>query len=100
MSEIRALKNKEQKPLEWSEEDEKQIRQIERIVKNAGCTSKLQEKIHNWLKSLRPSWKPSEEQMRALNYFIKLWGNSDDQLEYTKIFNTVKSLRDELEKLM
>lgn len=46
------------------------------------------------------SWKPSEEQMRALNYFIKLWGNSDDQLEYTKIFNTVKSLRDALEKLM
>jgi len=61
-------KPKEQKPAEWSEEDEKQIRQIERIVKNAGCTSKLQEKIHNWLKSLRsrpkPSdnWKPSEEQ--------------------------------------
>jgi len=49
----------EQKPLEWSEEDEKQIRQIERIVKNAGCTSKLQEKIHNWLKSLRP--QPHEE---------------------------------------
>lgn len=45
-------------------------------------------------------WKPSEEQMSALNYFIKLWGNSDDQLEYTKIFNTVKSLRDDLEKQM
>lgn len=45
-------------------------------------------------------WKPSKEQMDALNYFIKLWGNSDDQLEYTKIFNTVKSLRDDLEKQM
>lgn len=50
--------NKKQKP-EWSEEDEKQIRQIERIVKDAGCTQKLQEQIHNWFKSLRP--QPKEE---------------------------------------
>lgn len=46
------------------------------------------------------NWKPSEDQISALNYFIKLWGNSDDQLEYTKIFNTVKSLHNELKKLM
>lgn len=59
---------------EWSEEDEKQIRQIERIVKNAGCTPNLQEQIHNWLKSLRPQshWKPSGEQIDALEIAIKV----------------------------
>lgn len=50
-------------PAEWSEEDEKQIRQIERIVKNAGCTQKLQEQIHAWLKSLRP--QPHKEIYQA-----------------------------------
>ena len=51
---------------EWGEEDEKQIAQIERIVKNAGCAKMLQDKIHNWLKFLRPSCKPSEELMGCL----------------------------------
>ena len=47
----------------WSIEDEDRIRQIERIAQQAGCTQKLQEEIHDWLKSLRPHWKPSEEQL-------------------------------------
>ena len=72
-----------QKPAEWSEDDEKQIRQIERIIKDAGCSKTLQAKIHNWLKSLRPDtfqngnsrWKPSEEQMEMLSYVIE---NRDD----------------------
>lgn len=38
---------------EWSVEDEDRIRQIERIAQEAGCTQKLQEEIHDWLKSLR-----------------------------------------------
>lgn len=62
----------EQKPAEWGEEDEKQIAQIERIVKNAGCTKMLQEKIHIWLKSLRPSWKPSEQEKGALRTAISV----------------------------
>lgn len=98
------------KPAEWSEEDEKIINGIcgnlEYLLHNTICAEQTKVNLENrikWLiriKDLRPSWKPSEEQMRALNYFIKLWGNSDDQLEYTKIFNTVKSLRDELKILM
>lgn len=42
---------------EWSVEDEDRIRQIERIAQQAGCTQKLQEEIHDWLKSLRPQWQ-------------------------------------------
>lgn len=57
----------EQKPAEWSEEDEKQARQIERIVHD-GCTQKLQKQIADWFKSLkeRCNWKPSDEQIEAL----------------------------------
>ena len=51
---------------EWSVKDEDRIRQIERIAQQAGCSQKLQEEIHDWLKSLRnrpikaDTWKPSE----------------------------------------
>lgn len=46
------MMEKEQKPA-WSEEDEKQARQIERIVHDDGCSKKLQEQIANWFKSLK-----------------------------------------------
>lgn len=61
----------EQKPA-WSEEDEKQARQIERIVHNDGCTQKLQKQIADWFKSLkeRCTWKPNEEQMNTLEYYM------------------------------
>lgn len=53
----------EQKPA-WSEEDEKQARQIKRIAHD-GCTQKLQKQIADWLESLkeRYTWKQSDEQM-------------------------------------
>ena len=51
----------EQKPA-WNEEDEKQARQIERIVHDDGCTQKLQKQIAGWFKSLkdRYTWRPSD----------------------------------------
>ena len=55
---------------EWSEEDEKRIQRIcDFLWKNRkGDTDTIYqiEKDADWLKSLRPSWKPSEEQMAAL----------------------------------
>lgn len=39
----------------WSEDDEKQIRQIERIVKYSGASANLRNKISNWLKSIKPN---------------------------------------------
>ena len=61
----------EQKPA-WSEDDEKQARQIERIVHNDGCTQKLQKQIADWFESLKEkyTWKPSEEQMNTLEYYM------------------------------
>lgn len=61
----------EQKPASWSKYDEKQARQIERIVHD-GCTQKLQKQIADWFESLkeRYTWKPSEEQMNTLEYYM------------------------------
>lgn len=87
-----------QKPAEWSEADEDRIRQIERIAQQAGCTQKLQEEIHDWLKDLRPSWKPSEEQMDALAYAIQIL---DDGLspKAAKAGEELEHLREQLKKL-
>ena len=42
----------------WTEEDEKQARQIERIVHNDGCTQKLQKQIADWFKSIKERIQP------------------------------------------
>ena len=69
LSQLNRVANKqvEQKPAAWSKEDEKQARQIERIVHD-GCTQKLQKQIADWFESLkeRYTWKPSEEQIESL----------------------------------
>ena len=60
-------KQKEQKPAEWSEEDERILeRAIHIIVEYSDIDEKESEIVQNWLKSLRPSWKPSEELLDAL----------------------------------
>lgn len=58
----------------WSEEDKKRISRIADFIwKNRkGDTDEIyqQEQDVNWLKSIKPRWKPTEEQMEALKYFI------------------------------
>ena len=62
-----------QKPAAWSEEDEKQARQIERIVHDDGCTQKLRKQIADWLKSLkeRVQQQPKQEWSEEDNEHIK-----------------------------
>ena len=68
-----------QKPAEWSEEDEK-IRNlaIEWAETMSGQFSFIDMdstdfcKIATWLKSLRPSWKPSEEQESVAERFARI----------------------------
>ena len=65
-------KQKEQKPAEWSEEDEEMLEYVIGDVNDAKQLFANKEAIDlcdkeiAWLKSLRPSWKPSKEQMKAL----------------------------------
>ena len=79
---------------EWSDGDEKQIAQIERIVKNAGCTKMLQEKIHNWFKSLRPSWKPTEKMLEALK-----WAKCEFHPDCPETMEQLQYLYTELKKI-
>ena len=64
-------KKGEQKPAEWSEDDEKMLQNILECLRNGW--KKLPTdilKYESWLKSLRPQsqWKPSEEQIVALKH--------------------------------
>lgn len=68
---------------EWSEEDEKRIQRIcDFLWKNRkGDTDTIYqiEKDADWLKSLRPSWKPSEQEKGKESR--KDWKPSEEQME-------------------
>ena len=88
---------------EWSEEDTEMIMKIISSLRGYICTFDPDSKNHEayiqkeiaWLKSLRPSWKPSEEQMAALKEASASWMNE-------KMGNAelLQSLYDALKKLM
>jgi len=59
------------KPVEWSEEDERKIRQMVALLKSSKekCMAAFYKDIDEciaWVCDLRPSWKPSEDQMAVL----------------------------------
>ena len=85
------------KPAEWSEEDEKMLQNLLECLKN-GWTKLPTDVLmyESWLKSLRPSWKPSEEQMNVLR---KLFIEGVKALTQTDC-NTLNSIYLDLKKLM
>jgi hypothetical protein len=89
-----------QKPAEWSEEDEDIlnccISSIEEAKENRyayketdGDTSYDHE--ISWLKSLRPQWRPSEEQMEALLWCIAHLGGADRRV-LAELYEHLKNL--------
>ena len=98
---------KEQKPAEWSEEDENRIKSIKATLEqfayannmldvNGDCCDASMIKNINWLKSLRPQphWKPSKEQMKALGIAIRCGIQLGTWEE-----DALRSLNDELKSL-
>ena len=90
-----------QQKVEWSEEDEKMRNlAIEWAETMSGQFSFVDMdstdfcKIISWLKSLRPSWKPSEEQMDILNKMTL--GNFLGSGQY----DILRTLYEDLKKLM
>ena len=66
---LKSLKDRIQPKQEWSEEDEKMLNYIDiTLFEEKSIPNVKYWKIMDWLKSLRPhkQWKPSEEQMDAL----------------------------------
>ena len=62
-------KREEQKPAEWSEDDEDNLCRVIRVVEDNDSDWK---ELTDWLKSLRPSWKPSEQEKGALRTAISV----------------------------
>lgn len=59
---------KEQKPVEWSEEDEKTLASIIDYLNRSDLVGYDEFiEFEEFLQSLRPSWKPSEMQLEALD---------------------------------
>lgn len=61
---------------EWSEEDEKMLTDISWAIRYCAYDDKKKKRVHDWfinrLESLRPPFKPSEEQMGALRDVITM----------------------------
>lgn len=56
---------------EWSEEDETKLNDVIHIIeKHCGLVESIRNHYVKFLKRLRPSWKPSEKQMKGLKYFL------------------------------
>lgn len=92
----------EQKTAEWSEEDENTIQEIIGCIEQARADSHLSEdhclRLETFLyKHYRPSWKPSEEQMKALRLFRSFV--VDDFGEETTLSDTLEELEEQLKKL-
>jgi len=94
-------KQGEQKPVEWSEEDDKMINSI--AVHLNATTGGFPEdrawadKFMIWLKSLRPQkqWKPSEEQLKALDDVFSYFPYNN----YPHFIGVLKGLKEELKAL-
>ncbi len=100
----------DQKPVEWSKEDEEMIENIDCwlneyrniIIVRDGNKAAMIHDGHNWLKSIRQklsnmerngkNWKPTEEQIEALDFII-------DCTIYPDLQDKRKVLKDLLEQL-
>ena len=108
-----------QKPVEWSEEDKAMIERLIRHVQeefdelcndrygHQEIISDLKESCRermNWLenrlKSLRPQWKPTEEQMKALNWArCLIFETYTDKHIATEPYHILGELYDKLKQL-
>ena len=84
---------------EWSEEDEKYINDLIAYFAADMSLKHTEEDIVNWLKSLRPQsqWRPSDEQIKVLEFFIPYVTKCSIVLEKSK--GTLLSLLSDLKKL-
>ena len=82
---------------EWSEEDETILKILNELVDTTPSKDffgSTKEKCIFWLKSLRPqtTWKPSDEQMEALE-------SATENCAYSEYQDCLKDLREQLKKL-
>lgn len=92
---LESIKDRIQPQQEWSEYDKIQLSEAIQMIEANGTWIRSEDavkKVSNWLKSLKPHWKPSEEQLSSLGRFIEgVYGCVD--------FTNIKSLYNELKQL-
>jgi len=95
---FKSLKDRVQQKQEWSEEDIKMFVNIKACLRNANKDYSTE---LDWLKSLkeRYAWKPSEEQMKALEHFVRSIGESGYASPYDNDTKLIYSLYEQLKQL-
>jgi hypothetical protein len=93
-----------QKSVEWTEEDESKVEDIVYFLNAAKTHYASTEAIDDcvaWLESLKPQkqWKPSKEQIDALEHFVRSIGESDYASPYDNNTKLLYSLLEQLKKL-
>lgn len=86
----------EQKPAEWSEEDERILKGIIGKIDHDQTYGVSKVEMLSFLKSIRSHWKPTKEQMDALEEMIVLLRNLRRNIDDRK---NLETLREQLEKL-
>ena len=85
-----AKREYESNPAEWSKEDEIMMKQLLAFLEDGKCVLQHDCSLYaNWLKSLRPHWKPSEKQMKHLAAAIEE-SNNNPVLE--SLYHALKKL--------
>lgn len=84
------------KPAGWSEKDEYVYNEILKRVADKKLYEHDLEYIYKWLKSLRSSWKPSEEQVYSLGTVVKGY----DNCTVGSVGYNLKELYEQLRKLL
>lgn len=90
----------EQKPA-WSEEDEEIYRKCICAMRASACgfpeEEKFVEQVDNWFKSLkeRYTWKPSEEQMNTLEYYMHTLICNEHKEVLFGLYADLKKLKEE-----
>lgn len=93
-------KNVERMPAEWSEEETKDLVHILKVLDDCYAYGKHDlsktdhDNLTSTIKFLRPSWKPSEEQMQALGRCLDYLDESDNE-----DFEIMQEIYDNLKKL-
>lgn len=90
---------KEQKSAEWSEEDKEWLSKVYYAIDNSRYSGDEKREMKKYIKSLRPSWRPSNEQMYILNWVANILLNHDGIVE-EEVSKKLQSLYNDLKKLM
>lgn len=96
---LKSLKDRVQPKQEWSEEDIRNIDDIDSVLfYDKDLPEDTCVRLRNWLKSLRPQnrWKPTEEQMEAL-HDLNLTGNisyAGQGQVLIELYNDLKKLKE------